>query len=682
MKLYYKVKAAAIKRISFTLTIICVWLLGQGQIQLFAQNQSPLNRKITITFSQETPQKVLELISATADFKISYNPELLKGITELNGSFENILVKDVLDITFKGKFDYKEHENYVIITLKPKPDPSKSNPMGVLIISGQVLNAYTLAPLSEVSIYDRATLSAAISDKEGNFKLRIDKPSDENEIVIIKRNFKDTVLYLPNVENRNLRIHLRVEQPKSTTPAISPIEEIEDTSLVASSNPSEVIVEEGNNLPEEEQNFEIPFIPSAKTEQGINQQNITNDIYRPFQFSVLPYMGTNGTLSGNVINDYSLNLFGGVSKGTNKLEASAFFNIDLEDVRVAQFAGWFNIVGRDVYGVQYAGLFNVVGRNVTGVQMAGLFNVNEAEFNGIQAAGLINVNGGRVNGAQLAGLINIGLDTVSGWQGAGLMNINDKRVRALQTAGLMNVNGDGVEAAQFAGLMNVNGGNSGGAQFAGLMNLNDGYVKGAQVSGLVNAAGKVKGSQIGFINLADSVGGIQLGFFSFSKRGYHKIEIFADEIFYTNLAFRTGGNHAFYNIFTAGLNPTFESADDLYWTVGYGIGTSPKLSKRLYLNFDITANQLSKGNFLTAQNNLVKLYTGFEVKLAKRLSFNAGATLNTLIRDSAYTDYPKIFTDYQPKIIYEDVLNADDEYKLRHPSIQMWIGFKAGIRFL
>lgn len=683
MKSYFKAKAATFKRSTWAYIITCFWLIAQEPCLAFAQSISPLNRLISIHVVNESPRKTLEVISTKGDFTFSYNPDLLKGLPSLSGNFENIAVKDVLEIMFKGRFDYKERENYVIITLRSQVPPKKSSASALLIISGQIIDAQTLAPLSEVSVYDRVTLSAAVSDKQGQFKLRIDKATSETEIAIVKRKYQDTVLYMANSGSVNLNIMLNQEMEARKpvvvlydAPPLFPIEE--DSTIVRQDSTQRNLTRienDENVLAPEETVFNIPFSASAKTKQGINQRNITDDIYRRFQFSVVPYFGTNGSLSGNVINDYSLNLFGGVSKGTSKLEMSALFNIDLEDVKTAQFAGLFNVVGRDVSGIQAAGLFNVVGRDVTGIQMGGLFNVNEGEFSGVQLAGLLNVNEGSASGAQLAGLMNINEDTVTGWQGSGLMNINNKKVRGLQTAGLMNINEGGIDGAQFAGLMNLNEGDSDGAQFAGMMNLSEGNVKGSQISGLVNSARKVKGSQIGVVNLADSVSGIQLGFYSFSKKGYHKIEVFADEIFYTNLAFRTGGNHAFYNIFTAGLNPTYKSSDDLYWTFGYGIGTSPRLSKRFYLNFDITANQLSKGKFLTAPNNLCKLYTGLDFQLAKKFSINAGATLNVLIRDSSFNNYPETFTNYKPEIIFS-------EKPMGGPDIDMWIGFKAGIRFL
>ena len=144
------------------------------------------------------------------------------------------------------------------------------------------------------------------------------------------------------------------------------------------------------------------------------------------------------------------------------------------------------------------------------------------------------------------------------------------------------------------------------------MNVAPRRIKGLQLSGLLNYATNVNGVQLGLINIADSVKGVQLGLFSFFMKGYHKIEISADEIFYTNLAFRTGAQQ-FYNIFTVGAKPDSFEEEQTQWTFGYGVGTSPRLTKWLSLNVDLTANQIVEGNTIEAVNLLNKLFLGLKL---------------------------------------------------------------------
>ena len=105
-------------------------------------------------------------------------------------------------------------------------------------------------------------------------------------------------------------------------------------------------------------------------------QNIRDTLYRKFQFSVVPFVGTNHKLSGNVINDFSVNLFGGYALGVKEFEIGRVLNISLGDVD----------------GAQFAGIFNSVGGKMNKMQMAGILNMNRDSVNGYQFAGAINLN--------------------------------------------------------------------------------------------------------------------------------------------------------------------------------------------------------------------------------------------------------------------------------------------------
>jgi hypothetical protein len=179
--------------------------------------------------------------------------------------------------------------------------------------------------------------------------------------------------------------------------------------------------------------------------------------------------------------------------------------------------------------------------------------------------------------------------------------------------------------------------------------------------------------QVGLINIADSVQGVQFGLLSFAWKGYHTIEVSADEIFYTNVAFRTG-TRKFYNIFTAGMKPNTADEEETMWTFGYGIGTLPRINKWLYLNVDLTSNQVVKGK-IEAVNMINKLYLGVDLRAAKKISFTIGATLNTRVSDNDYYNYPELFSDYKPKIFSSHNTNENINW-------QWWWGAKVGVRFL
>ncbi len=334
--------------------------------------------------------------------------------------------------------------------------------------------------------------------------------------------------------------------------------------------------------------------------------------YKKAQVSFIPFVGTNGSASARTINNFSVNVLGGYSAGTKMMEVGGLFNIDLLDVSYMQVAGLMN--------------FNE-GR-MRGFQAAGLFNTNRKGMKGFQAAGIVNVNNGRSYGAQIAGIANI-------------------------------------QTKQFKG-----------AQIAGIANVSKRRMKGIQIAPIANYASNLRGMQIALVNVADTLRGVPIGFISYVRNGYHKLEISADEIFYTNIAFRTG-THKFYNIFNFGIKPESDPNDvdrSTEWTFGYGFGTAPEIFDWLYLNFDLTCNQLNKGEFTRAINLLNKAYLGLEVQPFDRIGIAFGITLNGYLTKNSYDGYYDIFTDYRPEIIKEHNYNNNTH-------LTMWWGFKGAIRF-
>lgn len=350
-------------------------------------------------------------------------------------------------------------------------------------------------------------------------------------------------------------------------------------------------------------------------------KNLADTTSMGFQFSFVPGVGTNGLNSGNIVNANSINLLGGYSAGTTKFEIGGLFNINRGDMT----------------GVQLAGLFNQVGGGVDGVQLAGLFNSNLDSVKGVQLAGVTNFTTGSVDGVQVAGVANF----------------SPKEVDGVQVAGVMNFTAADLEGSQVAGVLNFAARN----------------VKGSQV-GLVNFANKVDGFQLGLVNYSDSTSGIPVGFLSFVRAGYHTVELSANEVVPMNLAFRTG-KREFYNIFFAGIRPEWE--DQVTWTFGYGLGTSPRLGKKTFLNIEVSSEQLSQGG-VHALNLINRGFIGAEFQASRRFAIFAGPTVNFRVYDTSYAFHPELFT-YTNTNLHNEVYYPEDL------GSQFWWGFKAGFRF-
>ncbi|RYD77895.1 MAG: hypothetical protein EOP53_12185 [Sphingobacteriales bacterium] len=347
------------------------------------------------------------------------------------------------------------------------------------------------------------------------------------------------------------------------------------------------------------------------------QDSAKNYKKRPFAFTFIAPVSSNGTDANKIVNNVSLTMIAGYSAGLEGAEFGGFGNVELDYVKGAQFAGFGNVVVNDVRGAQFAGFANYAGGNSRAGQFAGFANTNLGSLNGAQFAGFANYCKG-LDGLQAAGFSNVSLGSVKGAQIAGFANVANR-------------------------------------------------VNGAQISGFLNVARKVNGVQIGVFNFADSVDGASIGFFSFVLQGYHKLEAFSTEVLYVNAAFKTGSDK-FYNIFTAGIRP----AKTPIWSYGYGIGTQFNFGEKSTLNVDLVSNSLHEmGSWSNQLNLLNHLDLTYNYKFSDKFSVFAGPVLNVYVFDPIKTNAEKPL--YTAPYVISDNLVSDTK-------IQSWIGAKAGIR--
>ena len=301
---------------------------------------------------------------------------------------------------------------------------------------------------------------------------------------------------------------------------------------------------------------------------------------KPYQASIIPGVGTHGSMNSQVINKVSFNLFGGYSAGVNGVEIGGLINIVKNDAQYTQIAGLFNNVGGTVNGVQIAGVFNNVLDSFNGCQIGGIGNHVRETFNGVQVGGVYSYVSDTFNGTQVSGVGNFSRKSMNGTQVAGVVNINAERI------------------------------------------------KGAQVAGVFNVANVIEGAQIGLINIADSSTGYSLGLINIIKHGYHKLVISTNDIIDLNVFIKTG-NDNLYSILFAGKNFIRDDA----FTFGYGLGRSINIGKRFSVNPELTAQHLYLGDWENL-HLLSKLTVNANFKINKFISVFAGPYISAYISDA------------------------------------------------
>lgn len=634
----------------------CCWI---GTSFAFGQQTPYLEKPVTIRNSTISYSELFKQLSNQTGVVFSYTH--FDDSRKVTVSYLKKPLRIILNDLFNsGGCTYKMKGKYVILTCKPF-DPTLGKPKtetaATVLVNGYIYDAIDSSLVAQSSVYLRQNRQSAVTNEYGYFSMNFPKTSDVLSISVAKENYEDTTVVILSKQRNTIVIYLQPKAPP-TTITVNDSVKIIYRPVIDSSN-----IAAADTLTEEPFDFWKQF----RRKQS-NLRNISDTLFTTFSFSFAPPLSTNRLLGINTVNKYSFNLLAGYSKGIDVLEIGGLVNLDYGNVQYAQLGGLMNLVSGNSRGVQVAGLLNTVGKDVEGVQVAGLFNVDKGNVHYVQAAGLGNTVFGSVYGAQIAGLFNTNGKGADGLQLAGICN-QSPVMKGVQVAGIANMTWHTTEGMQIAGIANTTD-TIIGMQLAGIAN-NARYVKGFQLSGLVNRAGHVDGTQLGFINIAHSTSGVPLGFLSYVHDGYHKIELATDENLLTTVSFRTGVD-LLHNIFIAG---TQFSGSQRVWTFGYGVGSAIKLSKRWYLNADLTAQQLqltNTGNI--GYNQLSKAYIGVECRIWKKFSIAAGPTLNWLLADMHGPDYQLVQDRVHQPTIYSSVNGSF--------SNQLWIGGRISLKFL
>src|SRR3546814_16471504 len=84
------------------------------------------------------------------------------------------------------------------------------------------------------------------------------------------------------------------------------------------------------------------FVSSGQRIQSLNLRGFFTE--SPVQVSLMPGLSTQGRMSAQVVNNFSVNLIGGYTAGLNGMEMAGVFNMNKKDVGPVKIAGGFNVV--------------------------------------------------------------------------------------------------------------------------------------------------------------------------------------------------------------------------------------------------------------------------------------------------------------------------------------------------
>lgn len=670
-----------------------------------AQKAVPaLEREVSLRSADEQVSSILGKISMQTGIKFSYSPTTISTDRKVSFTLKKKPVRTVLRIMFGEQVQYRQKGDFIILTAKAPP-PVQA--VREITISGYVYDENG-DKLISASILNKSEHISAVTNKYGYYTMPVPANRFPVKLKIEKEHYTDTTLTI-HASQTDVDVVMAVPPKKETMVPVLKAMVLTDTIIQPRAIPADTIPIETTRTTDTTALAE----PSVKKklldnlflsdETKANMRNIKDTLFTRVQFALVPYISTNKLLAGNTVNDVSINLLVGYSQGVNIAELGGLINIDRGDVKYFQAAGLINAVSGNVQGVQLAGTANLnsgsgvgfrvgglvnMGNNMDGVQLAGLANVNAdyrtgysnrslkgftgSAVKGIQVAGLANLSAGYTEGISLAGLYNAAYNT-TGIQCAGLVNGNFGYMHGVQLAGLMNATIDTSSGVHVAGLLNFNGRRSEGIHVAGLANIALGDMEGAQIAPVLNIARNMKGFQLALLNFCDSCTGVPFGLLTISAKGYHKIEVYGDEVIQTQLAFRTGVPY-FHNIFTAGIDMT--NRFDGLWCFGYGIGTTIGITPKWGFSADLLSQTILQKGRIEKAPQMISLFTGAERAFGKKFSIAFGPAFRLMINQNAPdNEYTDIVDKLVPYSSFSTTLDNGN-------TLKMWIGGKLSLKFL
>ena len=593
---------------------------------LFCQalnGQNILNKNLSISVSHQRLGDVLEIMSNKGNFYFSYNSSIIKSDSIVSLSANNRTVKEILDGLLGAGFEYKESGNYLIIRRPPIKVTLVTNKAVTedkfYIVTGYVLDNETGYMLPNASVYEKNMLASALTNQRGYFQVRLKSKTPTAALTVSKEFYEDTTVVIEPRYNQQISIAIMPVSADERVTVIRPEDYFTPDSLkVTFENKAEAVNSVYTDSSAVERTGMGRFLLSSRQRaQALNLEKFFTD--RPVQVSITPGLSTHGRMSPQVVNNFSLNVFGGYSGGVNGAELGGLFNIDKKEVKAFQAAGLFNIVGGELYGVQLGGINNTVLDSVRGFQAAGINNHVAGSFTGFQVAGVYNHVAEGFDGVQVAGVGNYARTKITGTQVAGVVNFANRGI------------------------------------------------KGAQIAGVVNYAKKLNGLQIGLINVADSSDGYSIGLLNIVVNGYHKLSFSTDEFVNTNAALKTGTNR-FYSILQAGLN--WGNSDKKVYTFGYGLGTDLALGRHFSINPEIACQYLYLGAW-DYTNLLNRFRLNLDIKLGRFVTLFGGPVFNVY-----YSNQTIAYAGFKAPVPPSNYHSFDFNSK-----VTGWIGWNAGINF-
>ena len=395
-------------------------LVGVTASQFSLAQENPLERRLTLKVENVRLDDALYIIGQTGGFNFCYNSNLIDKDSLVSIDGVEVLTSEMLSNLLEDDLELMAVGNHIVIRKKVVPVQG-SELVGQVTISGFIIDDWSGERMNGVTVFEDYQRQSLQTDGNGKFSISVPKSIRSIALNLSHPAYRDTSFVIVPKSSKRVIVGM---SPKAI------IEEIPQNQPVLRVPVSRDSTDNSQLLEplEEIQVFE-------------NQRKV------PAQISFVPLVGSNGISRIGTDNYVSLNILGGMTKGTKGLEIGGALNINRKQMYGIQISGAANIVGTDMYGWQNTAGYNYVGRDAIGFQIGGVANHVRRNFEGWQFSMGANITEGQMDGLQMATLFNYARK-VNGVQ-FGVINISDT-INGL-AIGIINISRNGYLRVELQG---------------------------------------------------------------------------------------------------------------------------------------------------------------------------------------------------------------------------------------
>lgn len=193
---------------------LIVFLLSAGISYGQTENNSVLERKMSLEAKAETVASVLDKISAQAKVFFSYDALLIEAERKVEISVSDQSIRKILDILFNARFEYKVLGDQIVIAL-PKVESEKKKEIDVesgkpkiIVFRGKVMDRQEKDALPFSSIYIFRKNIGTVSNSDGEFVLKIPESMQHDTIIISCLGYRQQVQPISELTDKNYTVLL------------------------------------------------------------------------------------------------------------------------------------------------------------------------------------------------------------------------------------------------------------------------------------------------------------------------------------------------------------------------------------------------------------------------------------------------------------------------------------------